>query len=109
MFYVIERNKIIKKNRARSTNDRKQAKLAPPVNSIHRFGGNGTPIYLPPWMSEYMNLTFVVPTIAFLVIIVGLLVICIALTKRRTDLRNGPKDVYCRLLCIPTYTHTKFN
>lgn len=70
--------------------------LAPPLNSIHRFDSNGHPIYLPPWMSDWLNLNVVVPTIAMIVIIVGVLVICIAITRRRIDMRNGPKDVYCR-------------
>lgn len=70
--------------------------LAPPANSIHRFDGNGHPIYLPPWMSDYLNINFIVPLIAFVVIVVGILVICVALTRRRMDPRNGPKDVYCR-------------
>lgn len=70
--------------------------LAPPLNSIHRFDNNGHPIYLPPWMSDWLNLNVMVPMIAFIVIVVGILVICIALTRRRVDMRNGPKDVYCR-------------
>lgn len=70
--------------------------LAPPLNSIHRFDNNGHPIYLPPWMSDWLNLNVMVPMIAFIVIIVGILVICIALTRRRVDMRNGQKDVYCR-------------
>lgn len=47
-------------------------------------------------MSDWLNLNVVVPTIAMIVIIVGVLVICIAVTRRRIDMRNGPKDVYCR-------------
>lgn len=74
--------------------------LAPPLNSIHRFDNNGHPIYLPPWMSDWLNLNVMVPMIAFIVIIVGILVICIALTRRRVDMRNGPKDVYCRFTKI---------
>lgn len=35
--------------------------------------------------------------IAMIVIIVGILVICIAISRRRSDMRNGQKDVYCRL------------
>lgn len=73
--------------------------LAPPFNSIHRFDSNGHPIYLPPWMSDWLNLNFMVPMIAMIVIVVGILVICIAITRRRVDMRNGPKDVYCRLNC----------
>lgn len=70
--------------------------LAPPLNSIHHFDNNGHPIYLPPWMSDWLNLNVMVPMIAMIVIIVGILVICIALTRRRVDMRNGQKDVYCR-------------
>lgn len=70
--------------------------LAPPANSIRAYDTNGHPIYLPPWISEWLNLNVVVPLIALVVIIVGLFVICIALTRRRSDARGGPKDVYCR-------------
>lgn len=84
--------------------------LAPPFNSIHRFDSNGHPIYLPPWMSDWLNLNFMVPMIAMIVIVVGILVICIAITRRRGDMRNGPKDVYCRLNCVtpppPPKIHT---
>ncbi|XP_055318376.1 cell adhesion molecule Dscam2 isoform X1 [Sitodiplosis mosellana] len=68
--------------------------LAPPLDSVHRFDSNGHPIYLPPWMSDWLNLNVMVPMIAMIVIIVGILVICIALTRRRVDMRNGQKDVY---------------
>lgn len=47
-------------------------------------------------MSDWLNLNVMVPMIAMIVIIVGILVICIALTRRRVDMRNGQKDVYCR-------------
>lgn len=70
--------------------------LAPPLNGIRGFDSNGQPIYMPPWLSDWLNLNVMVPTIAFIVIIVGILVICIAVTRRRGDMRNGPKDVYCR-------------
>lgn len=89
---------IQKKNNTK-TND--AGTLAPPLNGIRRFDSNGQPIYLPPWMSEWLNLNVMVPTIAFIVIIVAILVICIALTRRRGDMRNGPKDVYCR--CFPSF------
>lgn len=55
-------------------------------------------------MSDWLNLNFMVPMIAMIVIVVGILVICIAITRRRGDMRNGPKDVYCRLKCLtPTF------
>lgn len=78
--------------------------LAPPLNSVHRFDNNGHPIYLPPWMSDWLNLNVMVPMIAMIVIIVGILVICIALTRRRVDMRNGQKDVYCRFKWILSTT-----
>lgn len=81
--------------------------LAPPLDSVHRFDNNGHPIYLPPWMSDWLNLNVMVPTIAFIVIIVGILIICIALTRRRVDMRNGQKDVYCR--CNSGFIHQIFH
>lgn len=86
----------------------RKATLEPPFNSIHRFDGNGHPIYLPPWITDWLNLNFMVPMIAFIIIIVGLLVICVALTRRRVDPRNGPKDVYCRFQ-IPRKPRHLFN
>lgn len=79
--------------------------LAPPFNSIHRFDNNGHPIYLPPWMGDYLNLNFMVPMIALIVICVGILVICIAVLRRRSDMHNGPKDVYCRFNWMATFIH----
>lgn len=56
-----------------------------------------------------------VPLIATIIVVfVGVLVICVALSRRRMDdPRGGPKDVYCRfhsshLMVFITYTHKIF-
>lgn len=52
-----------------------------------------------PWIPEWLDLNVMVPLIATIIVVtVGILVICVAFTRRRgDDMRNGPKDVYCRL------------
>lgn len=50
-----------------------------------------------PWIPQWLDLNVMVPLIATIIVVtVGILVICVAFTRRRgDDLRNGPKDVYC--------------
>lgn len=54
--------------------------------------------YLPPWIPEWLDLNFMVPLIATVIVVaVGILVICVAVSRRRIDDSRGcPKDVYCR-------------
>lgn len=54
--------------------------------------------YLPPWIPEWLDLNFMVPLIATVIVVaVGILVICVAISRRRIDDSRGcPKDVYCR-------------
>lgn len=56
-------------------------------------------IPLPAWMPEWLDLNFMVPLIATVVVVaVGICVVCVALSRRRSDdMRGGQKDVYCRL------------
>jgi heme/copper-type cytochrome/quinol oxidase subunit 2 len=50
-----------------------------------------------PWVPHWLDLNVMVPLIATVIVVaVGILVICVALTRRRDDDRGGPKDVYCR-------------
>ncbi|XP_043866993.1 Down syndrome cell adhesion molecule-like protein Dscam2 isoform X23 [Drosophila mojavensis] len=53
-------------------------------------------IPLPAWMPEWLDLNFMVPLIATVVVVaVGICVVCVALSRRRADdLRGGQKDVY---------------
>lgn len=50
-------------------------------------------------MPEWLDLNFMVPLIATVVVVaVGICVVCVALSRRRSDdMRGGQKDVYCRL------------
>ncbi|XP_037024225.1 Down syndrome cell adhesion molecule-like protein Dscam2 isoform X28 [Bradysia coprophila] len=66
--------------------------LAPPLNTAVLNGKT----YLPPWMPQWFDLNFMVPLIATIIVVfVGVLVICVALSRRRMeDPRGGPKDVY---------------
>uniref|UniRef100_A0A336KSB8 CSON014681 protein n=1 Tax=Culicoides sonorensis TaxID=179676 RepID=A0A336KSB8_CULSO len=63
-----------------------------PAIEIHRPGMRG---YMP-WIPEWLDLNVMVPLIATIIVVtVGILVICVAFTRRRgDDMRNGPKDVY---------------
>lgn len=51
-----------------------------------------------------------VPLIATVIVVaVGILVICVALTRKRdVDHRGGPKDVYCRFTYGQSSNLTKF-
>lgn len=53
-------------------------------------------------MPEWLDLNFMVPLIATVVVVaVGICVVCVALSRRRSDdMRGGQKDVYCRLSVI---------
>ncbi|XP_055694563.1 cell adhesion molecule Dscam2 isoform X50 [Lutzomyia longipalpis] len=65
--------------------------ISPPLGSDTRPGFKQ---YLP-WMPEWLDLNFMVPLIATVIVVaVGILVICVALSRRRLDDRGGPKDVY---------------
>lgn len=67
--------------------------LAPPTD-----GGNNGKTYLAHLIPEWFDLNFLVPMIATVIVVaVGILVICVAVSRRRIDdPRCGPKDVYCR-------------
>lgn len=68
--------------------------LAPPTDGA---GANGK-TYLAHLIPEWFDLNFLVPMIATVIVVaVGILVICVAVSRRRIDdPRCGPKDVYCR-------------
>ena len=54
-----------------------------------------------PWISQWLDLDVMVPLIALVIVVaVGILVICVAFTRRRgPESRTGTsKDVYCRFL-----------
>ncbi|XP_055906132.1 cell adhesion molecule Dscam2 isoform X18 [Eupeodes corollae] len=55
-----------------------------------------TRIRMPAWMPEWLDLNFMVPLIATCIVVaVGILVVCVALSRRRADdMRGGQKDVY---------------
>ncbi|XP_044312679.1 Down syndrome cell adhesion molecule-like protein Dscam2 isoform X40 [Drosophila rhopaloa] len=59
-------------------------------------GNVHTRIRLPAWMPEWLDLNFMVPLIATVVVVaVGICVVCVALSRRRADdMRGGQKDVY---------------
>jgi hypothetical protein len=66
----------------------------PPLNE--QTGGMRSLI---PWVPQWLDLNVMVPLIATVIVVaVGILVICVALTRRRDDDRGGPKDVYCRFI-----------
>lgn len=73
-----------------------------PLNDGKVSGSLDTKIRLPVWIPEWLDLNFVVPLIATCIVVtVGILVVCIALSRRRVDgLRSGQKDVYCRFLFL---------
>ena len=58
----------------------------------------GIRIRMPAWMPEWLDINFMVPLIATVIVVaVGILVICVALSRRRSDdFNGGQKDVYCR-------------
>ncbi|XP_058830692.1 cell adhesion molecule Dscam2 isoform X38 [Topomyia yanbarensis] len=64
--------------------------IAPNLSSIQPG------IVYPPWIPHWIDLNVMVPLIATIIVVaVGVLVICVALSRRRDDdPRCGPKDVY---------------
>uniref|UniRef100_A0A1B0AGD3 Down syndrome cell adhesion molecule n=1 Tax=Glossina pallidipes TaxID=7398 RepID=A0A1B0AGD3_GLOPL len=71
-----------------------------PLDDGRGSGNLHTRIRLPAWMPEWLDLNFMVPLIATVIVVaVGILVVCVALSRRRADdLRGGQKDVYCRFI-----------
>ncbi|KAL9920274.1 Down syndrome cell adhesion molecule 1 isoform 6-T6 [Glossina fuscipes fuscipes] len=67
-----------------------------PLDDGRGSGNLHTRIRLPAWMPEWLDLNFMVPLIATVIVVaVGILVVCVALSRRRADdLRGGQKDVY---------------
>uniref|UniRef100_A0A1I8M611 Uncharacterized protein n=1 Tax=Musca domestica TaxID=7370 RepID=A0A1I8M611_MUSDO len=67
-----------------------------PLDDGRGSGNLHTRIRLPAWMPEWLDLNFMVPLIATVIVVfVGILVVCVALSRRRSDdLRGGQKDVY---------------
>ncbi|XP_054089324.1 cell adhesion molecule Dscam2 isoform X17 [Zeugodacus cucurbitae] len=67
-----------------------------PLDDGRGSGNLNTRIRLPAWMPEWLDLNFMVPLIATVIVVaVGILVVCVALSRRRADdLRGGQKDVY---------------
>ncbi|XP_058460384.1 cell adhesion molecule Dscam2 isoform X34 [Malaya genurostris] len=64
--------------------------IAPNLSSIQPG------VVYPPWIPHWIDLNVMVPLIATIIVVaVGVLVICVALSRRRDDdPRCGPKDVY---------------
>lgn len=80
-----------------------------PLDDGRGAGNLNTRIRLPAWMPDWLDLNFMVPLIATVIVVaVGILVVCVALSRRRADdLRGGQKDVYCRFcsfLCLSVYS-----
>nr|NP_001036520.1 down syndrome cell adhesion molecule 1, isoform L [Drosophila melanogaster]ABI31071.1 down syndrome cell adhesion molecule 1, isoform L [Drosophila melanogaster] len=67
-----------------------------PLDDGSGHGNVHTRIRLPAWMPEWLDLNFMVPLIATVVVVaVGICVVCVALSRRRADdMRGGQKDVY---------------
>ncbi|XP_039227466.1 Down syndrome cell adhesion molecule-like protein Dscam2 isoform X2 [Drosophila yakuba] len=67
-----------------------------PLDDGSSHGNVHTRIRLPAWMPEWLDLNFMVPLIATVVVVaVGICVVCVALSRRRADdMRGGQKDVY---------------
>ncbi|XP_037715225.1 Down syndrome cell adhesion molecule-like protein Dscam2 isoform X14 [Drosophila subpulchrella] len=67
-----------------------------PLDDGTGHGNVHTRIRLPAWMPEWLDLNFMVPLIATVVVVaVGICVVCVALSRRRADdMRGGQKDVY---------------
>lgn len=87
--------KKIKKNAIaihRRNLKKKSGTIAPNVGSIQPG------VIYPPWIPHWIDLNVMVPLIATIIVVaVGVLVICVAISRRRDDdPRCGPKDVYCR-------------
>lgn len=82
-----------------------------PLDDGRGSGNLHTRIRLPAWMPEWLDLNFMVPLIATVIVVaVGILVVCVALSRRRNDdLRGGQKDVYCRLIYECLKKHIKNN
>lgn len=76
--------------------------IAPLDDGFYGHGNGNTRIRMPAWMPEWLDINFMVPLIATVIVVaVGILVICVALSRRRTDdFNGGQKDVYCRFLFI---------
>ncbi|XP_038109805.1 Down syndrome cell adhesion molecule-like protein Dscam2 isoform X22 [Culex quinquefasciatus] len=52
-------------------------------------------VVYPPWIPHWIDLNVMVPLIATIIVVaVGVLVICVARSRRDDDPRCGPKDVY---------------
>ena len=68
--------------------------ISPPLDEMVRPGVK----HYVPWVPDWLDLNVMVPLIATVIVVaVGILVVCVALTRRGgDDNRNGPKDVYCR-------------
>lgn len=68
--------------------------ISPPMEDLVRPGVK----HYVPWVPDWLDLNVMVPLIATVIVVaVGILVVCVALTRRHgDDGRNGPKDVYCR-------------
>lgn len=82
----------------------KTGTIMPPLDHINTAGVN----HLLPWIPKWLDLNIMIPLIATAIVVaVGILVICVAITRRRSDdPRGGPKDVYCR---FHSSSHQKFN
>ncbi|KRF98078.1 uncharacterized protein Dwil_GK22019, isoform AO [Drosophila willistoni] len=67
-----------------------------PLDGGSGHGNVHARIPLPAWMPEWLDLNFMVPLIATVVVVaVGICVVCVALSRRRADdMRGGQKDVY---------------
>lgn len=78
--------------------------IAPLDDGFYGHGNGNTRIRMPAWMPEWLDINFMVPLIATVIVVaVGILVICVALSRRRTDdFNGGQKDVYCRF-CLHLY------
>ncbi|KAL5286966.1 Dscam family protein [Megaselia abdita] len=70
--------------------------IAPLDDGFYGHGNGNTRIRMPAWMPEWLDINFMVPLIATVIVVaVGILVICVALSRRRTDdFNGGQKDVY---------------
>ncbi|CAD7088390.1 unnamed protein product [Hermetia illucens] len=79
----------------RSKGNHHKATIAPPDGDSSSTKGS-TRLAMPAWVPEWLDLNFMVPLIATCIVVaVGILVICVALSRRRSDdPRGGPKDVY---------------
>lgn len=78
--------------------DSQKGTIAPSPSDVSRAGIGDGKQYRLPWIPDWVDLNTMVPLIATVIVVaVGILVVCVALSKRRIDdHRGGPKDVYCR-------------